>query len=116
MPSTAVTVAGFSTHVFVSNDVAQSRLSTQFFETHITRHISSSAFETTVTASLNLMSFTCVLNFVLDPCLHSCDALLGLDWSQRCGSVEMQSLVLNVERLLNYFLLHQKQYLIIYRD
>ena len=47
----------------------------------------SSVVELVVTASLNLMSFTCVLEFVLDPSLHLCDAVLGLDWSRmlKCG-------------------------------
>jgi hypothetical protein len=27
------------------------------------------------------MSFTCVLEFVVDPALERCDVVLGLDWS-----------------------------------
>ena len=52
-----------------------------------------------VTASLNLTSFTCVLEFVVDPNLHLCDALLGLDWSWQCQIAEMSPLVLSMERL-----------------
>jgi len=99
MSSTALTVAGIAAHVFVSNDVAQSRLSTCFFQTHISQQSRSSVVELVVTASLNLTSFTCVLEFVLDPSLHLCDAVPGLDWSQQCQNADMQPLVLSLERL-----------------
>ena len=56
-----------------------------------------------VTASLNLTLFTCVLEFVVDPNLHLCDALLGLDWSWQCQIAEMLPLVLSMERLVFLF-------------
>ena len=99
MSSPAVTVAGIAAHVFVSNDVALSRLSTRFLQTHISRQSRSSLVQLVVTASLNLTSFTCVLDFVVDPSLHLCDAVLGLDWSQQCQNADMQSLVLSLEHL-----------------
>ena len=99
MPSTAVTVAGTAAHVFLSNDVVQSRLSTCFVQTHIPRKSRSSVVEMVVSASLNLTSFTCVLEFALDPSLHLCDAILGLDWSQQCQNAEMMPLVLSLEHL-----------------
>jgi hypothetical protein len=99
MPSTAVTVAGIAAHVFRSNDVVQSRLSTQFVRTHIPRKSRSSVVQMVVSASLNLTSFTCVLEFVLDPSLHRCDTVLGLDWSWQCQNAETLSLVLSLECL-----------------
>jgi len=99
MPSTAVTVAGVAAHVFLSNDVVQSRLSTHFLQTHIPRMSRSSIVDMVVSASLNLTSFTCVLEFVVDPSLHLCDAVLGLDWSQQCQNAEMLPLVLSLECL-----------------
>ena len=99
MPSTVVTVAGTAAHVFLSNDVVQSRLSTRFVQTHIPRKSRFSVVEMVVSASLDLTSFTCVLEFVLDPSLHLCDAVLGLDWSRQCQNAEMLPLVLNLEHL-----------------
>ena len=99
MSSTTVTLAGIAAHVLVSNDVAQSRLSTRFLQTHISQQSRSSFVELLVTASLNCTAFTCVLDFVVDPSLYLCDAVLGLDWSQQCYNADMQSLVLSFERL-----------------
>ena len=99
MPSTVVTIAGTAAHVFLSNDVVQSRLSMCFIQTHIPRKSRSSVVEMVVSASLDLMSFTCVLEFVLNPSLHLCDTVLGLDWSQQCQNAEMLPLVLNLEHL-----------------
>ena len=48
MPSTAVTVAGTAAHVFLSNNVVQSRLSTRFVQTHIPRKSRSSVVEMVV--------------------------------------------------------------------
>jgi hypothetical protein len=92
MSSTAVTVAGIAAHVILSNDVVQSCLSMRFLQTHIPRKSRSSVVELVVTASLNLTSFTCVLEFVLDPNLHLCDTVL-------CQNAEMLPLVLSLERL-----------------
>jgi len=99
MSSTAVTVAGIAAHAFRSNDVAQSRLSTRFVQTHIPRKSRSSIVELVVTASLILTSFTCVLEFILDPDLHLCDVVLGLDWSRQCQIAEMLPLVRGLECL-----------------
>jgi hypothetical protein len=99
MSSTAITVAGVPAQVFLSNDVPQSRLSMRFLQTHIPRKSRSSVVELMVTASLNLTSFTCVLEFVVEPDLHLCDAVLGLDWSRQCQIAEMSPLVLSMERL-----------------
>jgi hypothetical protein len=92
MSSTAVIVAGIAAHVILSNDVVQSRLFTHFLQTHIPQKSRSSVVELIVTASLNLMSFTCILKFVLDPNIHLCDAVL-------CQNVEMLPLVLSLECL-----------------
>jgi len=99
MSSTAVTVAGIAAHVFLSNDVPQSRLSTCFLQTHIPQKSRSSVVELMVTSSLNLTSFTCVLKFILDPNLHLCNTVLGLDWSRQCQNAEMLPLVLSLEHL-----------------
>jgi len=75
MSSTVVTIAGIAAQAFLSNGVSQSRLSTRFLQTHVPQKSRSSVVELMVTASLNLTSFTCVLEFVLDPNLHVCDAV-----------------------------------------
>jgi hypothetical protein len=102
MSSTAITVAGVPAQVFLSNDVPQSRLSMRFLQTHIPRKSRSSVVELMITASLNLTSFTCILEFVLDPSLHL-DAVLGLVWSRQCQNAEMLPLVLSLERFVPYF-------------
>jgi len=51
-----------------------------------------------VIASLNLTSFTCVLEFVLNPNLHLWDTVLGLDWSRQHQIAEISPLVLSLER------------------
>jgi hypothetical protein len=95
----AVTIAGIIARVLLCDDVVQCRLSTRFVETHMTRKARLSVGETVISASLNLTSFTCVVEFVLDPSLNFCDAVLGLDWSRRCHNVDMQCLAQGMERL-----------------
>ena len=99
MSSTVVAVAGIRLHAFFSDDVAQSCISSQFVQTHFPRKSSFCVADMAITASLNLMSFTCVLELVLDPSLQTCDAILGLDWSRRCHDLQMQSLVQGLEHV-----------------
>jgi hypothetical protein len=71
----------------------------RFVETHMARKSRFSVAEMVISASLNLTSFTCVVEFVVDPSLDFCDAVLGLDWSQRCRNAEMLCLALGLECL-----------------
>ena len=99
MASTVVTIAGIPLHVVMSNNVAQSRISSQFVQAHFPRKSSLLVADLAVTASLNLMSFTCVLEFLFDPSLQTCDAVLGLDWSCQCHNLEMQCFVDNLKHV-----------------
>ena len=73
------------------------------YPTEVSLWSRSSVVEMVVFASLNLTSFTCVLKFVLNPSLHLCNAVLGLDWSRQCQNVKMLPLVLSLERFVPYF-------------
>jgi len=53
-----------------------------FIQTHIPQKTHFSVVEMVVSASLNLASFTCILEFALDPSFHVCDTVCGLDWSR----------------------------------
>jgi hypothetical protein len=44
---------------------------------------------------LHLTSFTCVLEFVVDPALERCDVVFGLGWSRQCEVAGMLSLAVS---------------------
>jgi len=92
MSSTAVSVAGVTTFAYVSRDILMSRLSSRFLQYHFPRKSRFSQVEMIVSACLHLVSFTCVLEFVVDPALEQCDIVLGLDWSRQCELAGMLSL------------------------
>ena len=99
MSSTAVSVAGVATSAYVSGDVLLSRLSSRFLQQHFPRKSRCSQVEMTVSACLHLTSFTCVLEFVVDPALQRCDVVLGLDWFRQCEVASMLSLAVCLPRL-----------------
>ena len=99
MSFTAVALAGVSARVYLSADVVQSRLSARFVQAHIPRKSRCSEVEIAVSACLQLTSFTCIIKFVVDPCLNCCDAILGLDWSQQCQIAGMLPLTMSLARL-----------------
>jgi len=99
MSSTAVAVAGVATPAYLSRDVFLSRLSPRFVRHNFPQKSRCSQLEMTVSACLNLTSFTCVLEFVVDPALEQCDVVLGLDWSRQCQVAGMMSLAACLPRL-----------------
>lgn len=98
-PQASVTVAGVPARVYLSEDVLQSHLSGHFVHAHFPQKSHCSDIEITVSTCLQLTSLTCVIQFVIDPCLSSCDAVLGLDWIRQCQISEMWPLTMSIARL-----------------
>ena len=99
MSSTAVAVARVPTPAYLSTDVFVSRVSPLFVRHNFPHKSRCSQLEMTVSACLNLTSFTCVLEFVVDSTLEQCDVLLGLDWSRQCHVAGMMSFAACLPRL-----------------
>jgi hypothetical protein len=99
-----VSILGCSAAVLASRDIQQSRVSSRFVHAHAPQKSRLSSLSAPVSASARatpLTCFTCVIDFVVDPQLLHCDAILGLDWASSCQRVDMSEVFELTERALD---------------